>query len=212
MKLLLTSMGLSNKTLRNEFIKLVEKEPKDIEVAYIMTASIPEPDKEYCRQDLENLRKTGVENINEIDISQNKETWEGTMKNSDVIFVEGGNTYFLLYWFKKSGLFNETEEILKDKIYVGVSAGSIVAGPDISFAGWQVGFWDRNIIELVDSSGLSLISFGLFPHFKKSWEADLKTLSKGVNFDMYAIDDNMAYLVNGNEAKFIGEGEYLKLN
>lgn len=212
MKLLLTSAGLSNETLRNEFIKIVGKYPKDISVAFIITASVPEESKEFIEEDLRNLRKTGVENIKEIDISKDRKTWCESIKNSDVIWIEGGNTFYLLYWIRKSGLDKEIPELLKNKVYIGVSAGSIAAGPDIFYADWSVGGGDINTINLTDFTALSLVPFGLFPHFEDSFKSDLERLSKDVNFDIYAIDNNTAVSVNGKEMRFIGEGKYYKLN
>ena len=58
---------------------------------------------------------SGVNRINMIDISDPKETWENILTNSDVIWVEGGNTFYLLQEFRKSGLDSSLRKYLGDR-------------------------------------------------------------------------------------------------
>lgn len=55
-----------------------------------------------------------------------------TLSKVDVIFVAGGNCFYLLQKANESGLTSIIKELKgSDKIYIGSSAGSCVAGPDL---------------------------------------------------------------------------------
>lgn len=211
MKLLLTSAGLFNPTLRKTFIDLVSKKPSDINIAFIPTAANPEVDKWFIKEDLKNLKLTGVENITEVDISQIEEKgkWVRVLKDTDVIWIDGGNTFYLLKWLRQSGLDKEIRGLLEDKVYVGVSAGSLVAGPNIEAAGWDLA-GDPNIVDLKDLTALKLVDFAVFPHFEKSQRERLEIYSREVSYPVYVLDNEMAVLVVGDKIDFVGEGEAFK--
>ena len=52
-----------------------------------------------------------------------------------MIFVGGGNTFFLLQELKRSGADKIiAQEVAKGKFYIGESAGAIAACPDIGYS------------------------------------------------------------------------------
>ena len=68
-------------------------------------------------------------NIDIVDISAiDKELWLPRIKEADVLFFEGGSDSYLMKWITKSGLEDILPDLLKNKVYVGVSAGSMVTG------------------------------------------------------------------------------------
>jgi dipeptidase E len=203
---LLTSGGITNDRIKTALADLAGKDIKDISVADIITASAPVNDSIYAVAEKESLKQAGLENVSVIDIRDPRENWINTLESADVIWIEGGNTYYLLDWARKSGLDKDLPELLKDKVYVGVSAGSILVGPDINYAGWDIGDKDKNETDLVDFTGLNIVDFGVFPHYKEDQKNDLEKMSKTINYPMYAIDDGCAILVRGGQVKAIGEG------
>jgi len=83
--------------------------------------------------DLVNLKKQNFKQIDIADISAvGKEIWLPKMEEADVLFFEGGNSYYLMEWMNKSGLTKILPELLKTKVYVGLSAGSMVTGKDLA--------------------------------------------------------------------------------
>ncbi len=48
------------------------------------------------------------------------------LKYADVLFFSGGDSTHLMRWINESGLKELLPELLKNKVWVGVSAGSIV--------------------------------------------------------------------------------------
>ncbi len=86
------------------------------------------------------------------------------LKEADIIFVAGGNTFYLLEHLKacdfKSIL---SERWAHQKVYIGSSAGSIVTGSDIEFIAEMD---DPSRATLTDYTGFGWIDFLFLPHFK----------------------------------------------
>ena len=132
MKLLLTSAGLTNSSIGNALKELVSKNPSDSLVAYVPTASNAEPgNKDWVIKDFINLYRFGFNNIDIVDPTAAGIDWKKRMEPADIIYLSGGNTFHLLDQFRKTGLDKWLNEKLADKVYVGVSASTIIAGPTI---------------------------------------------------------------------------------
>src|SRR5581483_10867297 len=100
MKLLLTSGGITNKSLAKALFDLVGKRPEDTSLVFVPTASNPEAgDKGWLIDDLKNLQKLGLKQIDIADISAlTREQWLPRFKEADILFFEGGNTFYLMEW------------------------------------------------------------------------------------------------------------------
>lgn len=209
-KLFLTSAGLPKET-RDYFLSLLKKKPSETNVAFIPTAADPEEDKWFVESDKNQLKEIGVQ-IKEIDLKrENKNSLLSKFSKCDVIHVGGGNTFYLLDWIRKSGFDKIINKLLDNgKIYVGVSAGSIIAGPSIEVAGWK--HFDRNIVNLKDLTGLNLVSFIPFVHYEDQHKKLLEEKSKNENFSIIALNDKQAVLCINGKYEIVGEGEKLVYN
>ena len=90
----------------------------------------------------------------------------------DVIYLSGGNTFYLLQQLQKTGAIPIIQKLVTEgKIYIGTSAGSIVAGPDIS----AVKNLDNESLapELKGYKGLSLTDIVALPHWGSPYFKDL---------------------------------------
>lgn len=174
MKLFLTSSGLEKEN-EEQFRDLLGRDTQGIKVAFVPTAAngelgqfvakiLTENLPDWFVKDLHYLKKLGAEVsfINLEDLNENNVV--ETFAPFDVIYMYGGNTFYLMHYINQSGFKRHARQILQNKLYVGVSAGSIVAGPDMSLADWKGG--DKNDIGLTDTSGLGLINFTIQPHWK----------------------------------------------
>ena len=57
-----------------------------------------------------------------------------TLTKNDIIFVGGGNTFYLLQELRGSGADKIlVQEVNKGKLYIGESAGAVIACPDIGY-------------------------------------------------------------------------------
>lgn len=218
MKLLLTSAGLTNQSISKALFDMVGKKPEDTTLCFIPTAANVEiGDKDWFINDLINIHKQNFKSVAIADISAVPENiWRPQIEEADILFFEGGNTYYLMKWVNKSGLYKLLPELLKTKVYVGVSAGSMITNPDLATKISQAvygGDYDR----LGEVSGLNYVDFYTLPHlnspyFPKLTEENIKKIAEGIPKKMYALDDQSAVAVIDGKVEIISEGEYLIFN
>jgi dipeptidase E len=156
MKLLLTSAGLTNKTIANALFDLVGKNPEDISLVYVPTASnIEIGDKGWAIQDLMDVYKQNFKSVAIADISAVPESvWRPQFEGADVLFFEGGDTHHLMTWINKSGLKDLLPEFMKTKVWCGISAGSMVTTPDLATKISQA-VYDEDLDKMGEMEGLN---------------------------------------------------------
>ncbi len=162
MKLFLTSEGLQ-KNLVGDFKKLIGPK-KNIKIAFIPTAAHGENgDKGWLEEDKRNLASIKAD-VSEVDLDKiSGDKLKSKLEKADVIWVNGGNTFYLLDRVRKSGFDKMIKSLLKTRIYAGVSAGSMIAGPSIEICATEI-IKDENKIGLKDLTGLGLVDFAILPH------------------------------------------------
>lgn len=218
MKLLLTSGGITNDSIAKALFDLVGKRPEETSLVFIPTASNVEVgDKSWLIEDLTNLKNQNFKSIDIVDISAvDKSVWLPKFESADVLFFEGGNTYHLMRWINKSGLAEIMPQLLENKVYVGVSAGSMVICPDLTLNVSQI-VYEEDLDETEELAGLNLVDFYFIPHlnseyFKKSREDIIKDAVKDKTEKFYALDDNSALKVVDGKVEVISEGEWFEIN
>jgi len=218
MKLLLTSSGVKNKSIAKALAELVEKPVKDSSIAFIPTAANVEAgSKDWLITDLHNLVQEGYKSVDIVDISAlSKEQWEPRIKEANILFFGGGNSFHLMYWLNKSGLAKMLPGLLKTRVYVGISAGSMVTSKDLSLSQSQRLYYE-DLDRTEDMAGMDFIDFYVRPHlnspyFKKIRKEYLEELAKEIPETIYALDDDSALKVVDGKVEVISEGEYLVFN
>jgi len=218
MKLLLTSSGITNQSIAQALFDLVGKKPEDITVVFIPTASNVEiGDKDWLINDLINLKKQNFKSIEITDISAVEETiWKPSLERADVLFFAGGNSYHLMRWLNKSGLTKILPELLKTKVYVGVSAGSMVVSSDLALKISQE-IYEEDESETEELAGLNLIDFYFLPHLNSEWfinvrRENIEKIGDEIERTIYVLDDNSALKVINNEVEVVSEGKYFVIN
>ncbi len=207
-RLLLTSQASAVLDVLKELLPISSKKLK---VGFIPTAANPYPDKPWMEKDKQKLAELGLE-VFDVDINnKSKEELRNLLKNIDILFVAGGNTFYLLEKVRTSG-FDEVAKELIDKgvLYIGSSAGSCLTGPTIETSSWKN--QDKNIVGLKDLTGLNLVPFLIFPHFKNEWQKTVEENSKKTSFPVVALTDQQAVLCIDGKCKIVGEGEKITFN
>ena len=206
MKLFLTSAGIASE-IAPDFLRLADKKPQDMKMVFIPTAANPELDRWYLDKDKINLSQLGIVSIDEVDIEkERKESLSKKINNADIIYVEGGNTFYLLKYVRACGFNDLVNQFLeRGGIYVGVSAGSIIAGLNIETAGWKHA--DNNIVGLHDLTSMGLVPFAITPHYCAEVSDAIKEAAAKISYPVVALTDSQAVIVNGNLTKIIGPGE-----
>lgn len=212
MKLLLTSQGLSNNSIINALGDLVGKKFEDCYLVYIPTASHGAiGDKKWFVLNLSNVARLNFKRFDIVDIAVvEKKIWWDSFKEADIVYFEGGNASFLLKWLVKTGLDKELSKLIKNKVYVGSSAGSIITNKTIWAASNYI--LDSKIKEV--PKGLGLVDFYFRPHFNSEDKATINNDSlleiskKNPNEVIYAMDNDSALKVIDGKIEIVSEGKY----
>ncbi len=138
------------------------------------------------------------------------------LDEADVLFFEGGNTFHLMHWLNQSGLSTLLPELLKTKVYVGVSAGSMVTNPDLSLKLSQI-VYGEDLDKTENMPGLNLVDFYFLPHLNSEYFPNLRQdkiqeAVSGLTKKIYALDDQGAVQVVDGQVKIITQGQYLEFN
>lgn len=156
----------------------------------------------------------GVE-INCVDCAKTHgEELERSLDGAHCIWVTGGNTFFLWQHMRASGL----DEMIRRKLasgtlYVGCSAGAIVAGRSVSTAFWK-GWDDPAAAAETDWTdpdsllGLSLVPHrSFFPHYDPSWASLVEAKRDGLDHPVVCLEDAGPGFVSPEPATEEGAGE-----
>ena len=217
MRLLLTSGGVTNTSIREALVDLLGKPIADSSALCIPTAQwghpmcgpgsvrsfvVGDPQAPMC--DL-GWKSVGVLELTALP-SIGQERWVSWLREADVLLVDGGDATYLCHWMRQSGLADLLPS-LPETVWVGVSAGSMVMTPRIGdyFVEWSP--------PSGGDSTLGVVDFSIFPHLghelmpgntmarAEVWAADIAGPA-------YAIDDQTAIKVIDGAAEVVSEGEW----
>lgn len=202
MLLLLTSAGTE---IKEEILKILPDEPQNLNLAHIITAAKVEKNIDYLIQERKDLKEMGFK-IEEIDLEgKNEEQLRNLLKDEDIIYVQGGNTFYLLKQVRLSGFDKVVKDLInKGKIYIGASAGSYITCPTIEQSSWRNR--DRNIVGLTDLTALNLVPFLISAHFKEEYHQIIEKAVKTTKYPVVALHDTQAILVKDGKWKLVGKG------
>jgi dipeptidase E len=222
MKLLLTSAGASNPSIRDALVGLLGKAISESSALFIPTAiyalqgGTVIAGKEICGEYSRELCGLGWKSLGILELtalpSIKEEQWLPTVRQTDALLVGGGDPLYLSYWMRRSGLADLLPSLLSKTVYVGLSAGSMVMTPN--FAGENYGGINLTI---ADDSGLGLVDFSLFPHldhekFPENSLANAELWAAKIPLPTYAIDDQTAIRVTDGTVDVISEGHWKLFN
>lgn len=185
-------------------LKSVE-EVKGKTVTYIPTASKVEKLGFFIRIGKWALRLSGMK-VEELEISQTSfEQIRATLAKNDIIFVAGGNTFFLLQELRRTGADRLIiEEVNRGKLYIGESAGAIVACPDIGYSAIMDD--PAKGSDLSDYIGLGLVDFYVVPHYgSREFKASSEQMVRKYQDQkkLAIINDNQGVWVQDEEVKLL---------
>lgn len=184
-------------------LELLPDEPKNLNLAFIPTATNLYKNKSWLYKDRDRL--IAMEFIvRDVDIED--KTREDLEKELDVIYVSGGNTFYLLEKVRASG-FDEIVKKLIDKgvVYIGSSAGAALVCLTIEPI---MGMDDPEVVpSLTSYERLGIVDYLVLPHYgdedyKKYYAAMLKKWeNKG--YELRLLTNNQALIVNGDVSKIV---------
>lgn len=198
--IILTSTGFSNPKIMKEAKKFFGSEVSVLaekKAVVITTASADKEKNESALLTHSHLSDMGFGQVVFFDLEKN---YARELLDSDLIYVNGGNTYYLLDWVKKSGFDGIIREFLqKGGLYIGASAGSLIAGASIEILNFVGG--DENTAGLANFSGLNLIDKAIAPNYTEEMEAAIKKYEEMSGVETVRLADGMA-LIGGDRGGF----------
>ena len=214
MKLLLSSCSIVRAPgLINALRGLLPSRPGSWRICHIVTASLSSraADRSWATEPWLAEEERQLQGHGFLCESLDLAGWPGPdlaehLASFDVLYIQGGNTFYLLDQMRQSGADTIIQELVAahGAVYCGVSAGSIVAGPEIAVAGWSPD-WDRNEVALTDLTGLHLVPFIISPHYVPE-DAALIAARLPLPHPILALRDGQAWVVDGERQYLIGPG------
>lgn len=211
MKLLLTSAGVTNQSIADALRDLTDKSPAETKVGFITTAAnVEEGNKDWYINQFINLQKFDYNWIDVVDPSASDVDWRTRLKVVDVVFVSGGNTFHLLNQYRETGFGEWLRGNIESKVYVGVSAGTIITTPSLDVCTIEPA--DPNLPGLTDLTGLSFVEFEIEPHCDDKRFNIIRKYAETKSNKIYAIDDQTAIKVTKNKVEIVSEGDWKVYN
>jgi dipeptidase E len=217
MKLLLTSGGVQNQSIEDALVELLGKPIAESSALCIPTATYGHPmagprqawrfiSGQEPRSPMVGL---GWESVGVLELtalpSLHEERWVPIVRETDVLLVDGGDAAYLCHWMRASGLADLLPS-LRETVWVGVSAGSMVMTPRIGadFVTWHSPTGDRT---------LGVVDFSIYPHVNNrdlpdNTMANAEKWAAGILGPAYAIDDETAIKVVDGTVDVVSEGHW----
>lgn len=218
MKLLLTSAGIKNASIRDALSDLLGKPIAESNALCIPTATYGHPmtGPEHAWRFISGqehrtpMCELGWKSLGVLELSAlpsvGADRWVPWVREADVLLVNGGDTLYLCHWMRESGLADLLAS-LEETVWVGLSAGSMVMTPRIGedFVRWTP--------PAGGDSTLGVVDFSIFPHLDHeampdNSMADAERWAAGITGPAYAIDDETAIRVVGGTVDVVSEGHW----
>lgn len=200
-KLILTSAAFGNTKIKEKFMELSGKPTSELKVIFIPTASRYENELKWVKASKTELISFGIKPENIFDFNLDRKLKYNDVKDYDIIYVCGGNTFYLLSKINESGFGEVIKKLVKaGKLYIGVSAGSILAGPDICSC---IGF-DENDIGLKNFTGLSLTNTVTYVHYIDKEKKIVEKIRKESKYPIVTLTNSQALIIVGDKETVVG--------
>ena len=218
MRLLLTSGGVTNSSIRDALVDLLGKPIADSSALCIPTAQYGHPHVgpgvkawQFISGNSQNpMVDLGWKSVGVLELtalpSIGEERWVPLVRETDVLLVAGGDVLYLCYWMRESGLADLLPS-LTETVWVGLSAGSMVMTPEVGedFIQWRPPTGDDRTLGIVD--------FSICPHLAPDGMpgnsmAEAEQWAAGMSVPAYAIDDQTAIKVVDGTVEVVSEGHW----
>jgi len=198
----LTSNGFFTETIKGEFLATLKKQRINPKAVIITTASTLKEKNRFALKTKNDFFEMDIKHVDFIDVELEKGE---RLKEYNIIYINGGNPFRLLYFMKKSGADLILRSLSKQNtILIGASAGAVILGPSIDVV--QHFSPELNEIGLNDYTALSLTDIAIFPHYDregvfkedtgKSIEDRLSEFEEWNNISVTRLKDDQYILIN----------------
>lgn len=128
MRMLLTSGGVVDGPIRDTLVELVGRPLAEARTVAVIDAMLPFPgDKGRMLEDLQQYRSLGWAECDVLSLFGGpRSVIEARLRAADVVFGYGGSNHWLAHAWHATGLAPLLAELVEEKVYVGLSAGSMI--------------------------------------------------------------------------------------
>jgi dipeptidase E len=218
MRLLLTSAGIKNTSIHAALVDLLGKPIAESTALVIPTAAyghpmaLPGPAWRFIsgREPRTPMCELGWKSLGVLELtalpSIDEENWVPMVQEADALLVGGGDSLYLCHWMRQSGLADLLPS-LRETVWVGLSAGSMVMTPRI---GEDFVIWNP---PTGGDRALGIVDFSIFPHLDhealpENTMANAERWAAGLSCPAYAIDDETAVRVADDTVEVVSEGHW----
>jgi len=206
MNILLTSAGLKMPAIQKQVLTLLPKPPNELKLAHVITAAQVIDDTAFVHKDRVAMRECGFQVTDILLEDLTPGTAFSVLSEFDIIYVQGGNGFYLLKQARACGFEQAVRKILEDKNkwYIGVSAGTYIACPTIEMHNWKS---EKDQFGLDNLTAMNLVPFLVVVHYNR--EKYREVLAKHIptaTQPVRILTDDQAFLVRDGEVTLIGEG------
>lgn len=153
--------------------KDIDGDPSGLRLAFISTAAeVEKGDLSWLNDDRDGLIRAGFDLFEYTITGKTPIDLKKDLENVDIVHLNGGNTFYLLLQARESGFDKWIKKAVDSgKIYIGSSAGSIIASPNIEISRTiETKIFEE---ELRSFRGFNLVDFIIFPHWGSNFFKDL---------------------------------------
>jgi peptidase E len=208
LKLFLTSSGCTTPGMKQAWTNLYDQAVQDTggsrTIVYVPTAMMTRNTNDVlgqARYVAQQLSVPDVKVLELVDLNENGALH--ALDNACCVYIEMGNTYFVTYHVRRTGLDQAIEKLLANGgLYAGASAGAILAGHTIRTCEWKN--WDdpghgtewdlRNTPWKLEGLHLLKNDASVFVHYNDEWERRVKEMQPKHKEPVIIMDEYHAYV------------------
>lgn len=238
MKLLLTSSGITNASIRDALVDLLGKPIAESNALVVPTAIYPfstgpEMAARLIRGEVPTpMTDLGWASLGVLELtalpSVGRDVWVPTVRSADALLVWGGDPLYLSHWLRESGMADLLPS-LDGPVYVGTSAGAMAtastfgetyteprtgSGSPITSEEMVFATPDGDVARtFVTAAGAGFVEFAVIPHLDSPHHPDAslsnaRRWAARLPVPTYAIDDQTALKVSDGEVEVVSEGTW----
>lgn len=215
MNLLLTSKGITNKSIENALKHLIGKDFSSSYIGYVPTAALfSSSDKKWFVKEISTFSNLNPKEFKLIDFNMHSRTEIiKRLKDIDCLVLSGGSSSALMHAIDKKHLRNSLQEFAANKVYCGVSASSHIVSKNLALSNQDKVNSYLKDYKYKPKETLNWVDFYVRSHYSEPRYPDLTTeylqkKANKLNTTVYGIDDQSAVLINKKTISVISEGTY----
>jgi dipeptidase E len=222
MRMLLTSNGLYDDTVREAFVDLLDRPIAETRLIVVIDAILPfAGDKSKLLEHLTHLHGLGFAEMDVVSLFAGPPALvEQRLRSADAILGYGGSNIWQAHVWRTTGLDNALRELLDEKVYVGWSAGSMIFSRLHAAAVTALDDDEPEVfhvaelepaVPLFDWFVMGHLGAEYFPHWTDEWAA---TVASRMGGPTWFLDDSSALLIRDpdRDPEVVSSGHWLRFD